>query len=123
MPETTTTDWVCSRCGNGLTLKDRDQPDDWCKVYFANPPRAGFDLFKPLGDLCDPCGGLLVDFVNGKDIAEEMAKALEMSRIERWAEENVELATQLRDTKASLRALRATLREALGLAPEPTSPI
>jgi hypothetical protein len=119
MPETTTTDWVCSRCGNGLTIQHDPkkpgevQPRDWTRVYYVTPPRGSMDIAKACGDLCDPCGGLLVDFMSGKDIAEEMARAMEMSRIEKWAEENVELATQVQTLQAELARVREVMRSAL----------
>lgn len=86
MPETTTTVWTCSRCGTARHLSGTDQPKDWCRAYFVVPPRGSVnDIGQSLGDLCDPCGGLLVDFVNGKNIEQEMAKALELAAIEKWS--------------------------------------
>lgn len=86
MPETTTTRWTCSRCGAEETVEGTGQPGGWNRIYFVNPPKASIsDRALSLGDLCNPCGGLMVDFVQGRNIEAEMAKALEMAAIERWA--------------------------------------
>lgn len=67
-------------------MSGTDQPKDWWRAYFVSPPRGSItDLAKNLGDLCDPCSALLIDFVTGKNIEQEMAKALELAAIEKWA--------------------------------------
>lgn len=86
MADHTTTVWTCERCGAVEEVEGTGQPSNWVRAYFVNPPKASIaNVAKKLGDLCDPCGGLLVDFVNGKNVEQEMARALEMAAIERWA--------------------------------------
>lgn len=86
MPELTSTVWTCSRCGTTRHLSGTDQPKDWLRVHYVTPPRGSVsDIGRSIGDLCDPCGGFLVDFMTGKNIEQEMAKALEMAAIEKWA--------------------------------------
>lgn len=98
MPEATTTLWTCTRCGAEETVEGTGQPKTWNRLYFVNPPKGSVnDLAKCLGDLCNPCGGLMVDFVTGKNIEAEMAKALEMAAIEKWAIQSEPLDGTARD--------------------------
>jgi hypothetical protein len=71
----TTTVWTCSRCGAVKECDGLGQPGDWIRVYFANPPKGAEQ--RPLGYLCDPCGGYLVTFVSGGDVAAEEARNAE----------------------------------------------
>lgn len=75
MPERTETTWTCSRCGAIETLPGTDQPKDWTRVGFVNPPKASWgDKLTILGDLCNGprCGGLLVAFMHGEELSEAM---------------------------------------------------
>lgn len=57
--------WTCDRCGRTATVKKDRQPKNWCRVFFATPPHNA--LSEGIGDLCNPCGGRLVDFIQGRD--------------------------------------------------------
>lgn len=88
MPEATSTVWTCSRCGVTETLVHGGgrwaQPKNWLRAFFVTPPRASAaDCLTLIGDLCNPCGGLLVDFVHGRNIEQEMARALELAHLEK----------------------------------------
>lgn len=83
MPEHTTTVWTCTRCGSVEEVQGTNQPKDWIRVGFVNPPRASWtDKLTVLGDLCnDPdCQGLVVAFVHG-DEDDQRAKNAEMRRM------------------------------------------
>lgn len=66
MSEVTTTTWTCCRCGAVETKPGIEQPETWIRVFFANPPRGAVDKHE-VGDLCNPCGGYLVDFVHNRE--------------------------------------------------------
>lgn len=72
------TEWTCARCGYREVVAGTGQPKNWCRFYFANPPRHA--EHNSLGDLCNECGGLAVDFIHSKD-KETMRQAREMARV------------------------------------------
>lgn len=82
MPERTTTVWTCSRCGSVEEVRGAEQPKDWVRVAFVNPPKASWNDRTEVGDLCNDelCGGLLVAFVNGA-YEETQARVVEMRRM------------------------------------------
>lgn len=83
MPERTTTEWTCSRCGSVDEVEGTGQPKNWVRVGFVNPPKASWaDEVTVLGDLCnDPdCGGLIVAFMRG-EYEVERAKNAEQKRL------------------------------------------
>lgn len=110
MPEAIATRWECSRCGAEQTVEGTGQPKDWCRVYFVVPPRGSVNvLAQKVGDLCDPCGGLLVDFVTGKNVEAEMAKAMELAAVEKWATDD--LVTQNSKLVGENMRLRTALKD------------
>jgi hypothetical protein len=75
----TTTVWTCRRCGVVEECAGTDQPKNWNRVYFASSPRSSEP--QPCGYLCNPCGGYLITFVTGGDVAEAEAKDAELARM------------------------------------------
>lgn len=72
MPEHTTTAWTCTRCGERVVKEGLDQPTTWSRIWYVTPPKGSVgDIGHSLGELCDPCGALLVSFMQGKDVDEE----------------------------------------------------
>lgn len=88
MPEYTRTVWTCTRCGCVEEVEGMGQPKNWVRVGFVTPPKASWsDCLTIMGDLCNGprCGGLLVEFVNGKEkVAEERLNNYDemMARVE-----------------------------------------
>lgn len=75
----TTTVWTCSRCGVVEECADTNQPKNWSRVFFATPPRCAD--YTSCGYLCNPCGGYLVIFVTGGDVAEAEAHEAKLAQM------------------------------------------
>ena len=94
MTHVTTTLWTCARCGSEETVAGIKQPVGWVRAYFGSPPLSGDHA--AIGDLCNPCGGYLVSFVNGTEV-EDMARAEAVDRalVEIQAEVDADMADRL----------------------------
>lgn len=92
MTHVTTTLWTCTRCGFQETVEGIKQPANWVRACFRSPPLCA-DV-TAVGDLCNPCGGYLVSFVNGTDAA-DIARDQATDRV--LAEINDQVAADMAD--------------------------
>lgn len=79
------TEWTCARCGLQEETDYGQTPDGWVTGGYNTQPLSvksgsSSSYWKGVDDLCNPCGGYLVDFIHGNE-RESIARDEEVREI------------------------------------------